>query len=393
MAAIKSTDKNILFLLFPNASPTVHAIGGKLLRVLSEAAASVNFVSSEIPESVKAYENVKRVEMGIRMHRVDSRSPRMYSVLTWIAKYVYIQFRMGLEVIRQRNHTDVIICFLASHYQVPVLIGRMLGKHIICGATGVATESAAPNYNSIVVWGVRRMMQVTYDLADEILIEGLELSRNPALARWADKMVFGALYFGDAELFTRNFQVSTRPLAIGFIGRLSAEKGILNFVEALPEILDQLPEVEVLIAGSGGLDGEVRERVEKIDLEERVQILNWVNYEELPSLYNQLKLVVIPSYTEGLPNTMLEAMSCGTPVLASAVGGIPGVIEEGITGYLLPGNSSKEIAEKVIEVLRKGELLDAVSEKALARVHEVYSFEASVARYRRIFLKRVEEKK
>ena len=69
-----------------------------------------------------------------------------------------------------------------------------------------------------------------------------------------------------------------------------------------------------------------------------VTLVGWISHDELPSYLNMLKLLVVPSYTEGLPNIVIEAMSCGTPVLATPVGGVPDLIEDGITGFILEDN-------------------------------------------------------
>lgn len=379
-------DNRVIYFLNPNASPAIYAIGGKVLRVLSEAAESVVFVCSEIPPELQNFDNVKIVDIKVRFHRVESISPRWYSAVLWISKFVYVQLRMGLEVFRQRNQIDIVLCFLTSNFLVPSLVGRLLGKRVVCGATGIDLVSSQSRYNSFVVKVLGLMMRSTYDLADAVIIEGWGLSRDGLLSRWADKMVNGALYFGNEEVYFPKTKVEGRTRSIGFIGRLSAEKGILEFVDALPRILEDDPNVEVIIAGSGDLDQEVRNRVGSFGVGARIKILSWVKNEDLPELYNSLRLVVIPSFTEGLPNVLLEAMSCGTAVLASAVGGIPEIVKDGVTGFLLAGNSPKEIAGRVLEVINEDELLQTVTENALALVREKYSFQASVGRYKGIFL-------
>ena len=86
----------------------------------------------------------------------------------------------------------------------------------------------------------------------------------------------------------------------------------------------------------------------KENLNNKVELTGWIPHDELPDYSNMLKLIVLPSYTEGLPNIMLEVMACGTPVLATPVGAIPDVINDGENRFLMENNSQECIAENVI---------------------------------------------
>src|SRR5205085_1269547 len=110
------------------------------------------------------------------------------------------------------------------------------------------------------------------------------------------------------------------PAEILFAGRLSPEKGI-------DELLEATRGMNLVVAG----DGPLRDRVPNA--------LGFVPHDELERLYDRAAIVVLPSYREGLPLCVLEAMAHGRPVVASAVGGIPELVEDGVTGYLAePGD-------------------------------------------------------
>jgi len=97
-----------------------------------------------------------------------------------------------------------------------------------------------------------------------------------------------------------------------------------------------------------------------------------------------MKLLVLPSYTEGLPKAVLEAMACGTPVLATTVGAIPDIIKDGETGFLLKNNSPDHIADRIIEILGDHTNLGYVQRKARALVVEKYTYDKAVKRYNNI---------
>ncbi len=98
---------------------------------------------------------------------------------------------------------------------------------------------------------------------------------------------------------------------------------------------------------------------------------------------NELKLIILPSYTEGLPNIMLEAMACGTPVLATPVGSIPDVIKDGETGFIMKNNSPECIAENVIRALNYPNL-EQISLNARILVEKEYTYEKAVEKYKKV---------
>ncbi len=114
---------------------------------------------------------------------------------------------------------------------------------------------------------------------------------------------------------------------------------------------------------------------------DRVDLPGWISHNDLPKYLNQLRLLVLPSYTEGLPNIMLEAMACGTPVLATPVGAIPDVIRDGETGFIMEDNSPECIARNVMRALHDPGL-EEVAERGRRYVEGEYTFEKAVERWR-----------
>jgi glycosyltransferase involved in cell wall biosynthesis len=111
-----------------------------------------------------------------------------------------------------------------------------------------------------------------------------------------------------------------------------------------------------------------------------VRYLGWVTHTTLSTYLNELKLLVLPSHSEGLPNIVLEAMACGTPVLATPVGAIPDVIKDGNTGFIMVENSPTCIAHEIVRVMTDPNLEEIVR-NARRLVDEQFSYEASSKRY------------
>ncbi len=113
-----------------------------------------------------------------------------------------------------------------------------------------------------------------------------------------------------------------------------------------------------------------------------MKIEGWVPHNELPFYFNKLKLMVIPSFTEGLPNVMLEAMACGTPVLATSVGVIPNLIINEETGFIMENNSPQCVAENIIRALENSNL-GKIAVNAEKMIERDFTLESSVKQWKR----------
>ncbi len=135
-----------------------------------------------------------------------------------------------------------------------------------------------------------------------------------------------------------------------------------------------------LIIGDGQLNNEIKSIIKSSKLENNIELIGWINHDEIPSYLNKLKLLVLPSSTEGLPNIVLEAMACGTPVLATPVGSVSNVIKDGETGFLVHDNSIDSIIDRILYIISIDEL-DKIVLNARKFIEQEYSYETAVKRY------------
>jgi glycosyltransferase involved in cell wall biosynthesis len=125
-----------------------------------------------------------------------------------------------------------------------------------------------------------------------------------------------------------------------YIGRLVRNNGIEDLMSALPGILEIHPDAEIHIVGSGPMEDKVQKKIQAADLSEPVTVHDYV--EDISKMYDIASVFCRPSYSEGLPLTMLEAMASGIPPVVTAIAGVPEVVTDGETGILLePGNPDK----------------------------------------------------
>ncbi len=169
------------------------------------------------------------------------------------------------------------------------------------------------------------------------------------------------------------------------VGNLYAVKGHAVLVEAAATLAQQtgLPPWRIAIAGRGDEERALREQIAAAGLHDRLQLLGLRN--DIPDLLAAADGWVMPSLSEGLPLALLEAMLAGLPVVASAVGGIPGLIRPGLTGRLVPPASPTALAEALEDMLRHPQQAQREAEQGRMLANEQYSFDAMVDRYLAIY--------
>jgi glycosyltransferase involved in cell wall biosynthesis len=166
-------------------------------------------------------------------------------------------------------------------------------------------------------------------------------------------------------------------------GRLSPEKGFDVFLTAAARVLEAQPEVGFVLFGHGALRPMLQQQVAMLGLGGAVVLAGFRN--DLDRFLPHLDLFVLPSYTEGLPNVVLEACAAGVPVVATEVGGTPEVIEDGSSGLLVPPGDPDALANRILEALECEERLRDLGFMGRQRVLEKFSFPAQVQGYLDLF--------
>lgn len=166
---------------------------------------------------------------------------------------------------------------------------------------------------------------------------------------------------------------------IVWAGRMTEEKGVEYLIRAMRKITTVFRDAVLRLVGDGPLRQDLEELATQLRLSGSVSFVGEKSHSEMVSVYAGCDLVVLPSLSEGLPMVLLEAMAAGKPVVASRVGGIPEVISEGRTGYLVSPGSPDEIADRVIELLGRPELMTEMGTLSRELVKATHTW-SSVAR-------------
>lgn len=318
-----------------------------------------------------------------RIHTHGIRHERGKNVFTRILKYIYTQLRISYKLAKISGNVDLWIFFFGGESLVlPMLTAKLLSKKVVLAFTGSPMQSLRFT-NDNIFKPVEILLKINCTLSNRIIIYSKNLIKDWNLEKYKNKIYIAHRHFIDFDKFRIKKKFDERENLIGYIGRLSEEKGVLNFVKSILEISKKKGVFKFLVGGDGQLRDKIEQYLDEKNLNDKVKLADWIPHDELQNHLNELKLVVLPSYTEGLPNLMLEAMACGTPVLATPVGAIPDIIEDGKTGFIMENNSPECIAENVTRALNYPNL-DEIVKNARELVEKELTYKAAVERYRKI---------
>jgi glycosyltransferase involved in cell wall biosynthesis len=165
--------------------------------------------------------------------------------------------------------------------------------------------------------------------------------------------------------------VDREPMIL-FSGQLESRKGFRDLIRAMPAVLAKVPEAKLVMAGHGGVE-EAKALARFLGIEQHVQYLGWITGEKKTAVLSRARVFCLPSYGEGLPMAMLEAMSYGIPVIVTAVGSIPDVIRNGDSGIMVKPGDVAEISEAIILILRQTHQAQRMADAAVQIVRQNFS--------------------
>jgi glycosyltransferase involved in cell wall biosynthesis len=216
---------------------------------------------------------------------------------------------------------------------------------------------------------------VTYGVAaaDRIQVISLGLELDPFLE--------SGPYRG---AFRRELQLNGVERLVGIVGRIFPIKNHHLFLEAAALVAREEPAARFVIVGDGTLRPALERQAQETGIADRVIFTGWRR--DLPGIYADLDVLAVTSNNEGTPVSAIEAMAAGCPVVATNVGGLPDLIREGETGYLVPPGDAPAVATALLRVLHQPEMARCMGETARRAARERFSAQRLITDMEQLYL-------
>lgn len=291
---------------------------------------------------------------------------------------------MARELTRQLRtwDADVLCCHGYKADIVGLLAARRAGIPLIAMSHGWTAET----------WKVR-----VYEAVDRVCLRRMDRvvcvsEGQAAKVRWAGvrtdrvaviRNAVRADRFDRVDPEDRRVLEAMFPRAVGRIvgsaGRLSPEKGFGVLVEAAAIVARSEPDVGFIHFGNGPLRDSIRRRIAELGLEQRFILAG--HRDDLDRFLPHWDVSVLPSFTEGLPTVVLESYAAGIPVVATAVGGTPEAVADGVDGYLVPPGDPSTLARRIGDLLADDDRRRAMGRLGRQRIRDEFSFDAQARRF------------
>lgn len=287
--------------------------------------------------------------------------------------------RSGAEVVHLNVPLD-----LKGYWRdlVYAIVARLLGRRVVNQIHGGAMPQDFFRGNALLTWILRRFL-VSSDAVT--VLSKAELSAYRAFdARIRVHLIPNGIDPTGLADQARACNAN-RPLQLVYIGRLARAKGLFELIEASMELNRAGREFKLSIAGGGPDQGALIAAAAKAGLHQRVRFLGSVFAAEKFRLWLDADLFVFPTYTEGLPYSLLEAMAAGCVPIATPVGAIPDVMRDGEHGLFVPVKDAGALARAVAALDDDRAALARMAEACRRRVREHYTLARLAGDFRRLY--------
>ncbi|MDE2028323.1 MAG: glycosyltransferase family 4 protein [Candidatus Omnitrophica bacterium] len=185
------------------------------------------------------------------------------------------------------------------------------------------------------------------------------------------------------RLVRQEWKIAGNTPLIGIIARLSDVKGIDVLIRAMPRVLKEMPGARLMIVGQGPEEAHLKKLAVDLSLSGEVFFRNTIN--QTNRILPAFDVFAMPSLMEGLGLSVMEAQACGVPVVASAVGGLVDLIEDGQSGFLVPSRDESVLADRLITLLKNPGQGMAMAERARLNIQEHFSADIMVQKTLQVY--------
>ncbi len=321
---------------------------------------------SDNQDNFKAYLNTR----GIR-HYAIPLNPNKKNVITFLVSLIKIAFIVKKEKINlihsHHRWSSFISFFVSKVFRIPLI---------------TTYHGISQNNRRLTLWG-DRVISVSED-AKSHLIGYFKV--NPGNIVVIHNGVKISDDFDNAEDTSNHFSETK----IAYIARLSPEKDHKTLFQALKRVLKDFPSLRVLLVGTGPLENELRDLAFNIGISNNIDFIGEVD--DINSILKRVDFIVLSSFTEGMPISILEALAAGKPVVATDVGDVGALVINNKTGYLVPPKNPKKLADAIYLMLSNKEKAKEMGKNGRMLIKENFGIDKMVEQTENLYLELLNHK-
>lgn len=306
----------------------------KFLRVMNAVYDNITVIGGNISlEKDLDHISIK----SFQINRAKRKSKRMFDIIALQSKMA----KMTYSIIYRGAH---VYFWVGDKMILPYIIGKLKKADIRYFIYGNVLKEGNP---SLFTKASAKLIAFMANHADSVCVES-----NHVMREW-DRMIYNKKV-REIHLYTETGEFTPadqRENIIGMLCRLTQGKHVLESIQAFAEVRKKNPQYRMEIIGSGRQENECKELIQSLQAESYIRMLGWINHDQIIERTRKWKYLLFPSDTEGMPNSVLEMMGQGIPVIASPVGGIPDIIRDGHNGWILRSCTKKEIEMCITKVI------------------------------------------
>lgn len=316
--------------------------------------------------NVELYERARRRGLSVRMVHCQGRAD--WRAVRQIEECIQED---GIQLLHTHGYKADLYGYVAA---------RRSGKPIVATCHNWLGGTAALGiYNRLDRMALKRfhgLAAVSDSVAQRLLASGVPARKIRTIANGIDVQTFERARPSP----TLNFDCSK---VIGMVARLDLQKGFEYLLRAARELRGEFPGLKVVIMGEGPDRREIEDMIRRLGLQSNVILAG--QRSDMPAIYAAMDVFVLPSLNEGLPMTILEAMAASKPVIATRVGAIPKVIQDGETGLLVDPADSDGLRNALARLLADSDLCSRLGAAGHDWVSRNYTSEAMALKYRQMY--------
>lgn len=313
----------------------------------------------------------------------------------WMGKFNTRAYARGVAVLIRKIKEEGFE-LLHSHFQMGTL-ASLITKAFTKVKVVIRTAHITLEWGEgVVAWLMRRsftdwIFPITLQAevgVSQAVLDQLESHPGARVQRSKTILIHNAInteFPNDRELEEQQIGYRKRAdeILIGSIGRLTRQKGYRYLLHALQIVLDELPNLKLILIGEGDLTNELKNLAIELGIDEQVDFLGQIN--NVRPVLDQLDLFVLPSLWEGFPTVILESMAHGIPVIATNIPGSTELVKDQITGWLVEPKSPNQLAQKIYTAITDSSKRDEIVANALDEVRN-YDIVKIAEKYERTYI-------